>query len=194
MPSLVEFQLLPLTPMAGTAQLPQVGQKATLTDPATSLLTDLRHGACVTVDHLDGLASTLHVMQRAGVRMAFVTGVGSTLIGLVTADELQGEGPMLRAMADHVRLEDLTLDQVMVPLSRWQVLDAFQVEHSRLGNVAATMREHGLQYLLVADRHEQGMQLRGVFSARRLERALGIELAPRLRSRSFAEIGAALAH
>lgn len=192
MPSLAEFKLLPLTRMAGHPQLPQASQNATLTDPASSQLTDLRLAPCVTVDHHDAIAPTLHVMQRARVRMAFVTGVGGELVGLVTADDLQGERPMLCAMADHISVEELTLEQVMTPLAGWQVVDAWQIEHSRLGNVAATMREHGLRYLLVVQRTESTSEIRGLISARRLEQALGIELGHGLHSRSFAEIEAAL--
>lgn len=192
MPSLAEFQLLPLTHVAGQPHLPPAGLKAAVPDPAISQMTDLRLGACVKVDHHDGIAPTLHVMQRAGVRMAFVTGVGGELIGLVTADDLQGEQPMRRAMSDRVGFEELTLDQVMIPLGQWQVLDAWQVEHSRIGHVAATMRRHGLRYLLVVERQTKSTEIRGVFSARRLEQALGIELGAALHSRSFAEIEAAL--
>ena len=193
MPSLAEFQLLPLTRMASHPQLPQAGQNATLTDPAITQLTDLRLAPCVTVDHRDGIAPTLHVMQRARVRMAFVTGIGGELVGLVTADGLQSERPMLRAMADHVSVEELTLDHVMTPLTEWLVVDAWQIEHCRLGNVAATMREHGLRYLLVVQRHDKTTEIRGLISARRLEQALGIDLGIGLHSRSFAEIEAALA-
>lgn len=192
MPSLTEFQRVPLSRFAGHALLPQPQLHASLTDPATSLLTDLRLAPCVTVDHRDGIAPTLHVMQRARVRMAFVTGVGGELVGLVTADDLQGERPLLCAMADHVSLEELTLEQVMTPLAEWQVVDAWQIEHTRLGNVAATMREHGLRYLLVVERSAQATEIRGLISARRLEQALGIELGTRLHSRSFAELEAAL--
>jgi hypothetical protein len=192
MPSLTEFQLLPLTTVAGQPQLPQASQTATLTDPAVSQMTDLRLAPCVKVDHRDGIAATLHVMQRAGVRMAFVTGIAGELIGLVTSDDLQGERPMLRAMADHVCVEELTLDQVMTPRAEWQVVDAWQVEHCRLGNVAATMREHGLRYLLVIERDAAGSQIRGLFSARRLELVLGVELGSGPLSRSFAQLEAVL--
>ena len=193
MPSLGEFQLLPLTPVAGQPMLPQAMLSAKLTDPATSQLTDLRLAPCVTVDQHDGIRATLHVMQRARVRMAFVTGLSGELVGLVTADELQGERPLLRAMADHIGIEELTLDQVMAPLNEWLVVDEWQIEHSRLGNVAATMREHGLRYLLVVQRGERSTEISGLISARRLEQVLDIDLDSRLHSRSFAQIEAALA-
>jgi CBS domain-containing protein len=193
MPSLAEFQRLPLTPVAGPLQLAAFAPRATLTDPAIGLMTDLGLSSCVTVDQHDAIAPTLHVMQRAGVRMAFVTGLGGELVGLVTADDLQGERPLLRALADHIPLEELTLEQVMHPRSDWLVVDAWQIEHSRLGNVAATMRAHGLSYLLVAERSEtRASRIRGLVSARRLETALGVDLATGPLSRSFAELEAAL--
>lgn len=194
MPSLAEFQRLPLTTVSGQPQLPPATHAASLTDPAISQMTDLRLAPCVTVDHRDGIPATLHVMQRAGVRMAFVAGVGGELIGLVTVDDLQGERPLLRAINDHVAVDELTLEQVMMPRAEWRVIDAWQIEHSRIGNLAATMREHGLRYLLVAERGQHGSLIRGIFSARRLEAALGIELGNGSRSRSFAELEAALMH
>jgi hypothetical protein len=174
MPSLAEFQQLPLTPVTGEPQLPQPVRQADLTDPALSLMTDLRLAPCVRV------------------HMAFVAGVGGEPIGLVTADDLQGERPLRRAAADHVGIGDLVLEHVMTPLSDWQVVDAWQVEHSRVGNVAATMRRHGLRYLVVAERGPASTRLCGLFSARRLEQALGVDLSPGPRSRSFAELEAAL--
>jgi hypothetical protein len=192
MPNLAEFQQLPLTPVTGEPKLPLPVRQAELTDPALSQMTDLRLAPCVTVDHRDGIAPTLHVMQRARIHMAFVAGVGGEPIGLVTADDLQGEGPLRRAVADHVGIGDLVLEHVMTPLSDWQVVDAWQIEHSRVGNVAATMRRHGLRYLVVAERGPASTRLCGLFSARRMEQALGLDLSVGPRSRSFAELEAAL--
>lgn len=194
MPSLTEFQHLPLTDVCGLPQLPPPGQTASLTDPAISQMTDLRLSPCVKVDHRDSIPETRHVMQRAGVRMAFVTGIAGELIGLVTVDDLQGERPLQRAMADHIGIDELTIDQVMMPRAEWRVVDAWQIEHSRLGNLAATMREHGLRYLLAAERTSDSTVIRGVFSARRLELALDVDLGSVPRSRSFAELEAALMH
>jgi hypothetical protein len=192
MSALSDFHSLALAPMPGTPRLPSPSQPSTLTDAAFSQLTDLRHAPCVTADHLDGVGPTLHVMLRAHVRMAFVTGVGGELLGLVTSDDLQGERPMQRAMADHVRHEDLTLEQLMTPIAQWQVVDTREAEHARVGHIVATMRTHGLRYLLVVDHPAGDAVLRGLFSARRLEMALGIDLGTDLQSRSFAALEAAL--
>jgi hypothetical protein len=54
--------------------------------------------------------------------------------------------------------------------------------------------EHGLRYLLVTQTKQGVTTLRGLFSARRLEQALQTAIEPDLHSRSFAELGQALAH
>jgi CBS domain containing-hemolysin-like protein len=186
------FRPLPLVSLASPPALPKVEQTAGLNDDALSLFTDLRHSSIVMASHQDGLDQTLHVMKRAGVRMVFVVGVHGELLGLVTADELQGERPVLRALADHVRHEELTLEHVMTPVSAWQVVTMLQLAGARVGNIVATLREHGLRYLLVTEEVKGQVSLRGLFSARRVELALHTVIEGSLHSRSFADLEAAL--
>lgn len=192
MPANDHFRPLPLASLAQTPALPKLQQAAALDDDALSLFTDLRLSSIVMASHQDGLDQTLHVMKRAGVRMVFVTGVHGDLLGLVTADDLQGERPVLRALADHVRHEELALEHVMTPVSQWQVVRMSQLVGARVGNIVATLREHGLRYLLVIDEQAGQTSLRGLFSARRIELALETVIEGSLHSRSFADLEAAL--
>ncbi len=192
MPAKDLFRPLPLASLKAAPTLPKVQQTAGLGDDALSLFTDLRHSSIVMASHQDGLDQTLHVMKRAGVRMVFVTGVHGELMGLVTADDLQGERPVLRALADHVRHEELALEHVMTPVSVWQVVSLPQLAGARVGNIVATLREHGLRYLLVTETQDGQTSLRGLFSARRVELALQTVIEGSLHSRSFADLEAAL--
>ncbi len=192
MPLNDHFRPLPLSTLATAPALPKTEQTAGPNDAALSVFTDLRLSSIVMASHQDGLDQTLHVMKRAGVRMAFVTGVHGELIGLVTADDLQGERPVVRALADHVRHEELALEHVMTPVSQWQVVDMAQLAGARVGNIVATLRDHGLRYLLVTEVLGGRNSLRGLFSARRVELALHMVIEGSLQSRSFADLGAAL--
>lgn len=192
MNTLQGFHPLPLNLVAAPPLRHEGHTIARLGDPALSLLTDLTHAPCVMADHLDDLDSTLHTMVRAHVHMAFVTGVDEQVVGMITTDDLQGERPMQRAQADHVRFDELTLEQLMTPVSQWRVLSSAQLAHARVGDVVSTLREHGLRYLLVVDPGTPRPVLRGVYSARRLETALGLDLRSDLHARSFAELEAAL--
>lgn len=180
--------------LALAPSLPKVHRSAHAHDPALSLFTDLHHSPCVVASHRDGLEQTLHLMRRAGVRMVFVEGADGELVGMVTAEDLQGERPVLRASAHHVPHRDLTLADIMVPVTQWDTADISHVRVAHVGDIVATMREHNLRYLLVTQRKGGTTVLRGLFSASRLERALNTTIEPDLHSRNFAELELALAH
>jgi hypothetical protein len=184
----LSLQFLSLAP-----QLPRVQRVAHAHDPALSLLTDLHHSPCVVASHRDGLDVTLHLMMRAGVRMVFVSGADGELVGMVTAEDIQGERPVVRASSHHVAHGELTLADIMVPVTAWDTVDLAQVRTAQLGDIAATLHEHNLRYLLVTQRKGGATVLRGLFSARRLEMAMNTTIEPDLHSRNFAELGQALA-
>jgi len=194
MPLDPRFRALPLSSLKVAPSLPQLKRSARLEDRALPLLTDLRFSPLVVASHRDGLGATLHVMLRAGVRMAFVSGPTGELVGMVSADVLQGERPVVRAMSDQVTHAELTLADVMTPLTHWEVSDMHHVRHAKVGDIVATMREHGLRYLLVTELQDGRVALRGLFSARRLEIALGQPIDDDLHAHSFAELEAVLAH
>jgi hypothetical protein len=194
MKSLPSFHVLPVVGVPVAPALPVGQPNARPEDPALSQMTDLRVAPCVVADHLDSLAQTLHVMARARVHMALVTGVDGALVGMVTRDDLHGERPVQLALADRVPHAELALERVMTPLAQWQVVAVAQVEHASLGDVVATLHAHSLRYLLVVAPGAGGPLLRGVFSARHLETALGLSIDADLHSRNFAELEASLAH
>ncbi|MES2089390.1 MAG: hypothetical protein V4532_05365 [Pseudomonadota bacterium] len=194
MPLAPRFKPLALSTLTVSPGVPQTQRQAQPQDPAMSLLTDLNHSACVIASDRDSLERTLHVMMRAGVRMVFVSGASGQLVGMVTADLLQGESPVVRASRDHVTHGELTVSDVMVPITRWEVLDMSQVRTARLGDIVATMHEHGMRYLLVTQVKDGKTVLRGLFSASRLEQAMGTFIGSDLHSRSFSELESVLAH
>lgn len=194
MPLTHRFKPLLLASMTMAPDLPKVQRACLPQDPALSLLTDLHHSACVVASHRDGLDQTLHLMLRAGVRMVFVAGADGQLVGMVTAEDIQGERPVVRASSQQIPHGELTLSDVMIPVSHWDAVDMSQVRTARLGDVVATMHEHGLRYLLVTQIKDGRMMLRGLFSARRLEMAMNTTIEPDLHSRSFAELEQVLAH
>lgn len=194
MPLTSRFKPLPLSSMNHAPELPKVQRMALPHDAALTLLTDLHHSACVVAHQDDGLDATLHLMMRAGVRMVFVAGAGGELVGMVTAEDLQGELPVVRATSGLVPHRELTVAEVMVPVTQWHTVDLASVRTARLGDVAETMHEHGLRYLLVTQNKQGKTVLRGLFSASRLEMAMNTTIEPHLHSRSFAELEMALAH
>lgn len=194
MPQANRFKPLSLMSLNGAPHLPHVGKNAEPHHPALSLLTDLHQSACVVANQHDDLDKTLHLMKRAGVRMVFVSGAEGELVGMVTAEDIQGERPVVRATGQHVPVSELELAHVMVPVGSWDVVDMAQVRTARLGDIAETLHEHNLRYLLVTQTKNGQTFLRGLFSARRLEMAMRQPIEADLHSRTFAELESVLAH
>lgn len=187
-----QYHSLPLTGVSAAPALAPITAPAALADPALVQMTDFRQGPCVVVDHMDGLDATLNVMLRSQVHMALVSGVDGEVLGMVSRDDLQGEKPVQRALADHIKHDDLVVQHVMTPASAWQVANVAELNHARLGDVVATLREHSLRYLLVVEPHAERPVLRGVFSARHIEAALGMPIGADLHSNNFAELESSL--
>lgn len=194
MPLANRFKPLSLMSLSHAPHLPQVSRSAEPHHPALSLLTDLQQSPCVVARSSDGVEQTLHLMMRAGVRMVFVAGVDGALVGMVSAEDIQGERPVVRASSQQVLMRELTLADVMVPVGAWDVIDLGQVRTARLGDIAATLHEHNLRYLLVTQTKSGETFLRGLFSARRLEMAMRQPIQADMHSRTFAELESVLAH
>lgn len=187
------FASLPLASLSTTPRLVRPLRQARVDDPARSLMSDLLTGPCITADHLDGIESTLALLHAARVQMAWVSGIHGELVGYVTRDDLLGERPLQAAMADGVPHHELRLERLMTPLAEWQVIDASQLDHARVGDIVATMHAQSLRYLPVLRRDGDAEVLVGLFSARLLEQALGTTIAPDLHARNVAELGRQLA-
>lgn len=189
--------LLP-TPAAPLA-LVQAEQHVALTDPASSVFTDLRVAPAVVVPATEALSDTRRLMQLAGVRMAFVVDPAERVIGMVTLADLQGEQPAQVARVRGVAPTEVVVHDVMAAVSQWVTLDVGELARAQVGHVMASFAACGRRYLVVTEKRIDDAQLgrshrviRGVFSANRVERALGRPIEPQLRSTTFAELAANL--
>jgi hypothetical protein len=194
MPIQSRFMPLATTSLARPPRKPETTCRATLSDRALSVFTDLRYSAIVTADHLDRLGETAELLLKSGVHMGFVSDVHGRIVGMVSAEQLGGERPLQRAMAANVRHDELTLEDLMAPLSDWAVIDAGELAHARVGDIVETLHATGQRYLFVTEKLEDGeIALRGLFSARRIEEALEAAIDSDGHAHSFAELGSLLA-
>jgi len=185
-------------PRAAALTLAKAESHADLNDPAIDVFTDLRVAPGVIVPATEPLADTRRLMQLAGVRMAFVVDAAERVIGLVVLADLQGERPTLEARTRSAAVRDLSVADVMTRVAQWSAVDIGPVTRARIGHVVATFQATGQRYLIVTEqsRDDTGAAstvIRGLFSANRVERALGHPIEIELRSRNFAEMTAALA-
>jgi len=113
-----------------------------------------------------------------------------SVLGVLTANDLLGERPMLAATGRGRRRDELAVSDVMTPAERVEVIELAEVERARVGHVLETLRGAGRQHALVVDAESM---VRGIFSISQIARQLGVSVpAGGEVALTFSEIEAAL--
>jgi CBS-domain-containing membrane protein len=148
--------------------------------PAHIAMTDFRAAPVVTTRSDSSISDALAQMKQSGARFAFVLGAHDDLVGSITSYDIQSEKPMQYMTAigcseTTCAWRDVAVDNIMEPLSAWQVLDYAQVVRMTVAEVAETLQLAGMRYLVVVEvGHQPGArQIRGLFSMARLHALLG---------------------
>ncbi len=162
-------------------------------DPAVSVMTDFTKQPIFSIRGDAAIDQALLYMKAVGVRFLFVLDGENRLAGVVTSTDIQGEKPLRYLQSVDCTLascsrEDVLVRHVMIPVEQWEVSDYSDVERARVSHVVESFRVAGRRHLVVT---ENGM-VRGIFSATRVEQALGIQLDIVRTARSFAEIESVL--
>lgn len=176
-----------------------VAARKQLDDRAWELVTDFRAAPIVSVRADTQIDRVIELMIAAGVRMCFVTDRAELVLGTVTSYDIQGEKPMryLQALGPGLRASsrrDVAAKHVMEPLADLRIIDATEAMRATIGEVATALKKVGRRHLVVVEKMNDHPALRGVFSATRIEAALGTVLDITPEPGSFAEIERALEH
>jgi len=187
------YQALPLRELGGDAGFRQPTQpsseRVTLESPALAVMTDFTRATPATIRPQAPLAGANQFMVTRGVRLLLVVDEHESVLGVLTANDLLGERPMLAATGRGVRRDELTAADVMTPAERVEVVELAEVERARVGHVLETLRRAGRQHALVVER----AMVRGIFSISQIARQLGVSVpAGGEVALTFSEIEAAL--
>ena len=162
--------------------------------PALAVMTDLLVTTAVAISPDADIESAEERMRRRGVRLLFVLDSEGTLAGIITATDLLGEKP-LQFIERHGGLHrDIRVRDIMTPRERLEVLKLADIQVARVGSIVATLQRCGRQHALVVENVEGREQVRGLFSASRIARQLGMEIVTTPIAQTFAEIEQELLH
>ena len=194
-----EYSPLPMFPLNHGASYfaprQDLPERVKLSDPAVLAMTDLRQVAAVTIEANTPLDKALQRMIDGGVKLLLVINPQHTVIGLITATDIQGEKPLTFLKEVSVRYEDILVRDIMTPRERLEVLRYEDVLRVRIGDIVATLKAAGRQHALVMDMDVQELRksVRGIFSATQLGRQLGTPVYTREALTSFAALRSAVA-
>ena len=188
------YQALPLRELGGDAGFRRPTQppsgRVSLESSALEVMTDLARTTPATIRPQAPLAGANQFMITRGVRLLLVVDDLEIVLGVITANDVLGERPMLAATGRSVRRDELTVADVMTPVERVEVIKLAEVERARVGHVLETLRRAGRQHALVVDAESM---VRGIFSISQIARQLGVSVqAGGEVALTFSEIEAAL--
>lgn len=192
------LQFLPtfrFPPGASIAQA-QPPQHPTVTaqSPALEVMTDLTTVRAATVAPGGALAQAELSMIHQGVRLLFVVSSMPRVDGIITASDLHGERPMRLVHQRGLKYEELTVGDVMTPLSAINAVDYGALKHASVAEVVDTLLHSSHPHLLVIEQASATapVRIRGLISKTQVERQLGTQLLSSDIATSFAEIEQAL--
>lgn len=168
---------------------PTSPQRVTLESPACEVMTDLRHvsAAVISPDTSMEIANT-YMMQR-GIRSLFVMNQDNTLSGIITATDILGEKPLRFIQERRIRHSDILVRDMMTPLDKLEAIPVGEIEHAKVGNIVASLRESGRLHTLVIENQIDSLpKICGIFSWTQIEKQLGAVIMPNNVAKSFAEI------
>jgi len=153
--------------------------------PAVMAMTDFRSAPIVTAQFDTSIDDALQQMKLSGARFAFVLGSDRRLVGSITSYDIQGEKPVQYMVSvgcseTTCAWRDVQVENIMDPVNQWKVLDYADVPRMRVSDIATLMAASGARYLVVVEGavQEGAWQVRGLFSAARLQMLLGKGEAP----------------
>ncbi len=194
----IAYRSLSLMPLQPGTELLRPSQSlpdhVTPDSPALDAMTDLSQVSAAGIGPDASIATAEETMRHAGVRLLFVQDAAHPLLGLVTLTDIKGERPLRVQRELGVPRGEVRVRDIMTPAERFEVLSLNEVRAARIGDVVMTLKRTGRQHALVGERTPKGPVIRGIFSASRISRQLGVPLDTSGIAYTFAELEAALAH
>lgn len=142
---------IPLKPGTTYDRPPQPPELIRPDNPATDVMTDFDYVHPVTVSPNISIDDALELMKTAGVRLLLVTNEQQSIIGLITARDIQGDRPIRILEESRAERASITVEMIMTPQSQITALDMRSVEDAQVGHIIETLNQMERQHMLVVE-------------------------------------------
>lgn len=193
---MTKYHVLPARHLTGAIQIahPSPPKFVTMESAALEIMTDLRHSHVAEIDPNATMESANAYMMQRGVRSLFVLDDDHLLHGVITASDILGEKPLRFIQEQRVKHSEILVSDIMTPLDCLEAIPLEEVQHARVGDVIASLREAGRQHTLVMEGDTDAPTICGIFSLTQIEKQLGIAIPLTEVAKTFAAIEATLLH
>ncbi|MDR5874352.1 CBS domain-containing protein [Halomonas sp. CUBES01] len=185
------FSPKPLIQLGSTPLLAMpAARRLAPTSPAMAVLTDFSQVVPQSVDADTPIDEAHLKMRYGGVRLLFVMDTAAHCIGIVTSKEVIGTRRINIAMQQrNLSREDITAEMVMTPWHKLSAMPIAQLASLTIEDLVLSMEAVTDQHLLITEQNDDHeLRIRGLVSATDIQNAIGKEISPVPRAKSFADI------
>lgn len=189
--SQVKFSPKSLIQLSTTPLLAMPAQKRLVpTSPAMTVLTDFSQVIPQSVDANTPVDEAHLKMRHGGIRLLFVMDKHSHCIGVITAKEVIGTRRINLAMQQrNLSREEVTAEMIMTPWHKLSAMPMAQLASLTIEDLVMAMETFTDQHLLITEQNDDHeLRIRGIISASDIQSAVGKEINPVPRAKSFADI------
>jgi CBS domain-containing protein len=184
-------------PTVSTASIRQIEQPADAGEPslhsrATEAFTDFTKQNPLMLEQNTSIDHAREIMNRTHVRLQLVVDAQETFRGVITLEDLMSPKVITAKENSRLMQHELTVSQVMTPRSALRAIDSRDFATAKIGDIVATMKKYGEQYVLVVDSVRGS--IRGIVSASDIARKMHVPIVISERANSFSDICRAMAH
>jgi CBS domain containing-hemolysin-like protein len=144
------------------------------------------------VDERTSLDDALLIMQQTHMRTSFVVDEKNNMLGVISKARLTSSYVLKISAKTGVNRADLTVRDVMIPLSSLSSISELAMRTARVGDVIQSMENAGQEYLLVVSQAPE--RICGYFDLIDMSRMVGYPLNQVKQANTFSEIVDSLWH
>jgi CBS-domain-containing membrane protein len=165
-----------IMPVATQLSIPkQHIKKVAMEDFAENVMTDLNCVCAITIAAGDGLHDAEYKMKNKQVKMLFVVDHNDYVIGILSFRDISGHRISCAEKELGIPASEMCILDIMTGIDIIEVIDYSILKDSKVGNVVETLKQLNRQHILVLEDNNI-KQIRGIFSARQIEKQLDIPL------------------
>lgn len=157
--------------------------------PAVALLTDFQKYSPRTIASSASTTDALNTMQNANVNLLIVINSNGDFTGVISSHELIGGRKITQAMHQHqINRSEVTVEMIQTKRNELHALSYSQISHASVGDLVETVKSSGDSHILITEKTDSGMTIRGLISSTDITRALAVNLNHPPEARSFSSI------
>jgi len=145
-------------------------------DAAQAVMIDFTKTPPQTIHADDTMDKAILELEVTDSHFLLVTDQKGYLEGIVSAQDVFGEKPILISQQRRLRRDQILVRMVMTGLEEIIELDEVVLKHARVGHIAKTLSEHHKRYALVVKPEGDHHKILGVFTQTQLSKQLHTEI------------------